>query len=156
MNENSKLKTGENYLRENMLCTEIVSDIQNNFCTQHLLPMFCKKKSLWQRFTCTYKENFHFKFNYPLSLPTHVLMTLHQLRVESVHQTVIPHIFLFLGRADWSKNYRFITNLFTQWVFSSWRSSGSETSSHFKSDWKVVYVKMCGFEVNSKFIRLIK
>ena len=30
---------------ENMLCTEIVSDIQNNFCTQLVLPMFCKKKS---------------------------------------------------------------------------------------------------------------
>ena len=28
---------------ENMLYTEI--DIQNNFCTQHVLPMFCKKKS---------------------------------------------------------------------------------------------------------------
>ena len=25
--------------------TEIVSDIQNNFCTQQVLPMFCKKKS---------------------------------------------------------------------------------------------------------------
>ena len=25
--------------------TEIVSDIQNIFCTQHVLPMFCKKKS---------------------------------------------------------------------------------------------------------------
>ena len=44
---NSKLKPGEN-----ILCTEIVSDIQNNFCTQHVLPMFCKKKSFWQRFTC--------------------------------------------------------------------------------------------------------
>ena len=32
---------------ENMLSTEIVFDIQNNFCTQHVLPMFCKKKSLW-------------------------------------------------------------------------------------------------------------
>ena len=30
---------------ENMLCTEIVFDIQNNFCTQHVLPMFYKKKS---------------------------------------------------------------------------------------------------------------
>ena len=39
---------------ENMLFTEIVSDIQNNFCTQHVLPMFCKKKSLCQRFTCMY------------------------------------------------------------------------------------------------------
>ena len=29
----------------NMLCTEIVSDIQNTFCTQRVLPMFCKKKS---------------------------------------------------------------------------------------------------------------
>ena len=35
------------------LCTEIVSDIQNNFCTQHALPMFCKKESFWKRFTCT-------------------------------------------------------------------------------------------------------
>ena len=25
---------------ENMLCTEIVSDIQNNLCTQHVLTMF--------------------------------------------------------------------------------------------------------------------
>ena len=24
-----------------------------NFCTQHILPMFCKEKSFWQRFTCT-------------------------------------------------------------------------------------------------------
>ena len=32
MNENSKLKPGEN-----MLGTEIVSDIQNNFCIQHVL-----------------------------------------------------------------------------------------------------------------------
>ena len=37
---NSKLTPGEN-----MMCKEIVSDIQNNFCTQHVLPMFCKKKS---------------------------------------------------------------------------------------------------------------
>ena len=35
-----------------MLCTEIVSDIQNIFCT-HVLPMFCKKKSFWQRFAFT-------------------------------------------------------------------------------------------------------
>ena len=35
------------------VCTEIVSDIQNNFCTQNVLPRFCKKKSFWQRFTCT-------------------------------------------------------------------------------------------------------
>ena len=30
---------------QNMLCTEIVFDIQNNFCTQHVLPIFYKKKS---------------------------------------------------------------------------------------------------------------
>ena len=35
IHENSKLRPGEN-----MLCTEIVFDIQNNFCTQHVLPMF--------------------------------------------------------------------------------------------------------------------
>ena len=27
---------------ENMLCTKIVFDIQNNICTQHVLHMFCK------------------------------------------------------------------------------------------------------------------
>ena len=30
---------------ENMLCIEIDFDIQNNLCTQHVLPMFCKNKS---------------------------------------------------------------------------------------------------------------
>ena len=30
---------------ENMLCTEIDFDIQNNLCTQHVLPMFSKNKS---------------------------------------------------------------------------------------------------------------
>ena len=54
IHENSKLKP-----KENMLCTEIVSDIQNNFCTQHVLPMFFKKKSFWQRFACT--EQNHMK-----------------------------------------------------------------------------------------------
>ena len=29
---------------ENMLCTEIDFDIQNNLCTKHVLPMFCKNK----------------------------------------------------------------------------------------------------------------
>ena len=37
---------------ENMLCTEIVFEIQNNFCTHDVLLMFSKKKSFWQRFTC--------------------------------------------------------------------------------------------------------
>ena len=40
-----------------MLCTEIVFDIQNNFCTKYVLPMFCIKKSFWQRFTCTETQN---------------------------------------------------------------------------------------------------
>ena len=40
MHENYKLKPGEN-----MLCTEIVSAIQNNFCAQYVLPMFCKKRA---------------------------------------------------------------------------------------------------------------
>ena len=48
MHENSKLKPWEN-----MLFAEIVSDIQNNFCTQHVLLVFCKKKNFLQRFTCT-------------------------------------------------------------------------------------------------------
>ena len=43
----------QNMGRTCCVSTEIVSDIQNNFCTQHVLPMFCKKKSFWQRFTCT-------------------------------------------------------------------------------------------------------
>ena len=40
-----------------MLCTEIVSDIENSFCTQHVLHMLCQKKSFRQRFTCTEEEN---------------------------------------------------------------------------------------------------
>ena len=55
---------------ENMLCTKIVLNVRNNFCTQHVLPRFelgifmywtcdvvvswCKKKRFWQIFTCTY------------------------------------------------------------------------------------------------------
>ena len=35
LHEKSKLKPGEN-----MLCIEIASDMQNNFCTQLVLPMF--------------------------------------------------------------------------------------------------------------------
>ena len=41
MHENSKLKA-----EENMLCTYIVSDIQNNFCTQHVLPYVLQKEEL--------------------------------------------------------------------------------------------------------------
>ena len=36
-----------------MLCTEIVSDIQNNFCTQHVHPKFCKKIYLYWRLIYT-------------------------------------------------------------------------------------------------------
>ena len=36
---------------QNMLCAKIVFYLQNNFCTQLVLPMFSKKKSFWQRFT---------------------------------------------------------------------------------------------------------
>ena len=41
IHENSKLKPGKN-----MLCTKFFSDIHNNFCTQYVLPMFCKKGEL--------------------------------------------------------------------------------------------------------------
>ena len=47
---------------QNMLWTEIVFDSQNNFCTQHVLPMFCKKKCFWQRFTCTECNSLQQKF----------------------------------------------------------------------------------------------
>ena len=47
------LKIPSSYLgRTCCVSTEIISDIQNNFCTQHVLPMFCKKKCFWQRLTC--------------------------------------------------------------------------------------------------------
>ena len=29
----------------NMCCTDIVLNVKNNFCTPHVFPMFCKKKS---------------------------------------------------------------------------------------------------------------
>ena len=41
MYESSKLKPGEI-----MLCTEIVSDIQNNFSTQHVLPHVLQKEEI--------------------------------------------------------------------------------------------------------------
>ena len=41
--QNLKIPSSEH--GENMLCAEIVFDIQNNFCIQDVLPMFCKKKS---------------------------------------------------------------------------------------------------------------
>ena len=41
IHEMSKLKP-----KVNMLCTEIVSDIQNNFCTQHVLPHVLQKEEL--------------------------------------------------------------------------------------------------------------
>ena len=41
IHENSKLKPGEN-----MLCTGIVSDIQNNFCTQLVLQRRASDKDL--------------------------------------------------------------------------------------------------------------
>ena len=52
IHENSKLKPGEN-----MLFTEIASDIQNNFSTQHVLTMFCKKKIFWQRLTFVFAKD---------------------------------------------------------------------------------------------------
>ena len=38
---------------EDMLCTEIDFVIHKNLCVLHVLPMFCKNKSFWQRCTCT-------------------------------------------------------------------------------------------------------
>ena len=50
---------------EKMLFTKIVLNVRNNFCTQLVLPRvelgifmywsWCKNKSFWQRFTCTYQ-----------------------------------------------------------------------------------------------------
>ena len=39
------MKTPRSEQGKNMLCTEIIFDIQNNFCTQPVVPMFYKKKS---------------------------------------------------------------------------------------------------------------
>ena len=39
------MKIPSSELGENMLCTDIVFVIQNNFFTQHVLSMFSKKKS---------------------------------------------------------------------------------------------------------------
>jgi hypothetical protein len=39
-----KIPSSEN--GENMFCTESVFDIQNNFCTKHVLPHFLQKEEL--------------------------------------------------------------------------------------------------------------
>ena len=50
IHKNSKLQLGKN-----MLCTEIVSDIQNNLCTQHVLPMF--ELGIFRYWTCNSMNN---------------------------------------------------------------------------------------------------
>ena len=47
----------QNMGRTCYVLTEIVFDIQNNLCTQHVLPMFFKNKIFWQRFTCIGGQN---------------------------------------------------------------------------------------------------
>ena len=58
------VKIPSSELGENMLCTENDFDIQNNLCIQHVLPMFCKNKSFWQRFTCKKKLSLCYKFSF--------------------------------------------------------------------------------------------
>ena len=55
---------------ERTCCVQKLFDIQNNFCTQLVLPMFCKKKSFCQRFTCT--EVNHCKSNVFFGFPDHI------------------------------------------------------------------------------------
>ena len=102
---------------ENMLCTKIVLNVRNNFCTQHVLPRFelgtfmywiviqneqsvvilwvswCKNKSFWQRFTCTQR--------YP--------------------RPNFQHGFLFLGflsRKCWNGKFlQFFWGILLLWVF---------------------------------------
>jgi len=38
-------RLGSQSTNEKNFATEIVSDIQNYFCTQHFLPMFCKRRA---------------------------------------------------------------------------------------------------------------
>ena len=62
-----KIPSSEHW--EKTLCTEIVFGIQKNVCIQHVLPMFCKKKSFWQWFTCTQTNVNSFCSHVILELP---------------------------------------------------------------------------------------
>ena len=112
--ENSKLKP-----EENMLCTEILSDIQNNFCTQHVLPMFCKKKSFWQIFTC----NLRFLV-YILVLLFVLLWFLVDLTVHFYYCITLPIVHMVLKEVYCSVNIYYCTAVPIIYVpFSKTRAS---------------------------------
>ena len=78
-----------------MLCTEIVSDIQNNFWTQHVLSMFCKKKSFWQRFICTFRHC-NEKEEWTTAVSCHRIFFLNEGRLNSFIQFVASQLFTSL------------------------------------------------------------
>ena len=94
----------------NLLCTEIVSDIQNNFC---VLAMFCKKKSFWQRFTCNTMESKFFEVAFLCSKCVwKKIMITHVICVASIDiGEVTSHLEL------WQKFENFVQDL--SWLFRS-------------------------------------
>ena len=110
MHENSKLKPG----RTCCVSTEIVSDIQNNFCTQHVLPMFCKKKSFWQRFACT--GDIHTKafvhglypfHNIVLCMSIYMTVILAMERYRAVSKPIDYHTIIVSGK-QWQRVFRYV------------------------------------------------
>ena len=74
-----------------MSWTEIVSsDTQTNFCTQHVLPMFCKKKSFWQRFTCNSDQ--------PSVIPLQALADHNLPKVDKFIKEVKKHLSAYSSR----------------------------------------------------------
>ena len=119
IHENSKLKPGEN-----MLCTEIVSDIQINFCTQHVLPLFGKKKSFWQRFTCNDKT---ISVVCTSSIYTFLISAIYDL----VQFTILHILYIFLGHvliSEW-RTHTTLSKLGS--ACSNWKSIN--TSSLFRT-----------------------
>ena len=93
-------------LGRTMLCTENDFDIQNNLCTQHVLPMFCKNRSFWQRFNCTYVSFLAGLIWAEMKCSLHVTQSneainkfkLDQQIRQQMQRTYCPHLYTVRGK----------------------------------------------------------
>ena len=136
------MKTTSSEPGENMLCTQIVFcfDIQNNLCTQHVLPMFwgcsfhielvnqwtifvilwvnwSKSKCFWQRFTCTGEaleiSDDYTKRKHVFRIKTNRSEVLYQADSEVAFQQWLTSLEAIVGPQRISRNARKLTSAST-------------------------------------------
>ena len=84
------------------------------FSTQHVLPMFCKKKSFWQRFACT--GDIHTKafvhglypfHNIVLCMSIYMTVILAMERYRAVSKPIDYHTIIVSGK-QWQRVFRYV------------------------------------------------